>query len=188
MTIKTDRGRLVIEFEMRGKRVFRRLPAVATEKDAIEIEERMRREIFEARDLRLDRDPPPAPRRGSDQRWAAVAGLLLSAGPVRPAPGIYFLCKEGRLMYIGRSKNVAGRLAGHVGKEFDRICMIDAPGGDLKRTEEFLIRMLRPPLNRNGTGRKIPRGNRKVSYSGGTMDGAAMRLDAPGCTVLHYEK
>lgn len=48
MAVRKDaRGRWTVEFQASGKRVFRRLPAIATKEDAKQLESRLRREIFE---------------------------------------------------------------------------------------------------------------------------------------------
>lgn len=44
-------GRWVVEFQQRGIRVHRRLPALATKADALALESRLRREIFQQTDL-----------------------------------------------------------------------------------------------------------------------------------------
>jgi integrase len=51
MPVRTEAGRFVVEFQLRGVRVHRRCNAGATRAEAEEIEHRLRREIYEQRDL-----------------------------------------------------------------------------------------------------------------------------------------
>lgn len=152
MAIKAEsNGRFTVEFQLRGRRVHRRLPWGATRDDAEEIERRLRRESFES--LELNRLPGlvyAKPELTSRDQWQVIANLLLSATRVGPRSGVYFLCLEGRLVYIGKSRNVAARLAGHRGKGYDRAAMIDVGPAELAPVEAHLIAMLRPPLNVNG--------------------------------------
>ena len=47
MAVRKLRGRYAVEFELRGHRVFRRLPTGATKEQATELEARLRREIID---------------------------------------------------------------------------------------------------------------------------------------------
>ena len=159
MTVRYDRGRPVVEFMFRGRRVFRRLPGFVTPEQAADLEAKIRKEIFEANDMRDE--PPPAEEvellRRKEDSWQRAASLMLSAGPVTAGPGIYFLCKSGNLVYVGKSRNVILRLSGHFQKDFDSVYMVPVAEDELRATEAFLIRLLRPPLNSHLTGRKRSR-------------------------------
>jgi len=62
--------------------------------------------------------------------------------------GIYFLCRDGALLYVGQSINVAYRVAEHSRRyEFDAVFFLPWPRDDLDRLEAALIRTLRPPIN-----------------------------------------
>lgn len=65
--------------------------------------------------------------------------------------GVYFLCTEREVVYIGRSVNVFARIAAHehTGK-FDRVFFQPVPKDQLDETEGRLIREFRPPLNIHG--------------------------------------
>lgn len=68
--------------------------------------------------------------------------------------GIYFLCKDDDLIYIGQSNNVHGRVSQHRReKSFTKAFYLEWPADDLDRIEGALIRELRPRLN----GRNAPR-------------------------------
>lgn len=47
MAVRQSRGRYVVEFQQRGSRVFRRLPAGCTRAQAVELETKLRREAFD---------------------------------------------------------------------------------------------------------------------------------------------
>jgi hypothetical protein len=65
--------------------------------------------------------------------------------------GIYFLCRDGALLYVGQSVNAASRVAEHYKRyELDTVFFLPWPGDDLNRLEAALIRALRPPLNGKG--------------------------------------
>lgn len=62
--------------------------------------------------------------------------------------GIYFLCSENEVVYVGQGVNVAVRIAAHLGaKVFDRAYALPVPGVELDAVEQAFIRALRPRLN-----------------------------------------
>jgi hypothetical protein len=66
--------------------------------------------------------------------------------------GIYFLCLDDKIQYIGQSVNILGRVVTHSieqKKLFNRVYYIKCPVNQLTRVEESLIRFLKPPLNGN---------------------------------------
>ena len=70
--------------------------------------------------------------------------------------GIYFLCRDGCLLYVGQSINVAARVTEHYRRyEFDSVLFLPWPGDDLNRIEAALIRELRPPLNGKSANGKM---------------------------------
>lgn len=150
MGVQIDRGRHVVQFEFRGKRVHRRCPAIATREEAQALELRLRRAMFASMDLGAPAEHAhELADHGAGAQWLTIANMLLAASSVQPRPGVYFLCQAGRLVYVGQSRNVARRLAGHHEKGYDRAVMIELPIAELTATEAYLIKMLRPPLNRS---------------------------------------
>lgn len=146
--IREQDGRYSIEFQTCGERVFRRLPKAATMADAEALETKLRREIF--KDIRLDDDGVVAANAAEDKEhkeWRRVVSMLLHATGVQPATGVYFLCKEGSIVYVGCSTNVAHRLHGHRDKDYDHVMMLRCESHQLAMTERFLIAMLCPPMN-----------------------------------------
>jgi hypothetical protein len=80
--------------------------------------------------------------------------------------GVYFLCRNGELLYVGQSVDTIGRVSTHassihLGKhQFDTVLFLPWPQHDLDRVEGALIRTLRPPLNgKQGDARMIAPGN-----------------------------
>ncbi len=69
---------------------------------------------------------------------------------LRTPPGIYFLCKDGKIVYIGQTANVARRITDHlsqIDKEFDTVFYISCPLIKLRELESALLRYYKPPLN-----------------------------------------
>jgi len=70
--------------------------------------------------------------------------------PFRVYTGVYFLYREGELIYIGVSCNIAVRLWQHrvSSKVWDEVKFIEEP--DYKKAieiEDYMISAFRPPLN-----------------------------------------
>lgn len=66
-------------------------------------------------------------------------------------PAIYFLCKEGKIKYIGQAANVSARVITHISeglKDFDNVFFITCPINRLTELESSLIRYYRPELNK----------------------------------------
>ena len=75
-------------------------------------------------------------------------------------PGVYFLCDETKVLYVGQSVNVQSRVMTHVRdgrKQFDhtRIFYFPVPESELRQIEAELIRMLRPKYNHNARGQLV---------------------------------
>lgn len=67
--------------------------------------------------------------------------------------GIYYLFKDGEIVYIGVSKDIRKRIKDHVRNEtnFDGICPVylsDLSMTDIKIAERYLIKKLNPKYNR----------------------------------------
>jgi len=72
--------------------------------------------------------------------------------------GIYFLCLEDSVVYVGQSEKILQRAITHLnGKEFDRILYIPIPddGQDLMSIEGAFIRTLKPKYNHDKNGKLI---------------------------------
>lgn len=69
---------------------------------------------------------------------------------LKTPPGIYFLCKDKQLVYIGKSIDVLHRIMNHIKqkkKDFDTVFYIAWPETDLDRIETALIRFYNPIYN-----------------------------------------
>lgn len=67
-----------------------------------------------------------------------------------PNPGVYFLCKDGVVVYVGQSVNPTSRVTTHWRegtKDFDSAYAMDCPQPMLDSTEAAFIAVLRPELN-----------------------------------------
>jgi len=80
----------------------------------------------------------------------------LPKGIITTPPGVYFLCKNGEIVYIGQAINVAARITTHITeglKDFDQIYYISCQRHRLNDLEMALIRMYKPKYNKVGTGK-----------------------------------
>jgi hypothetical protein len=74
-------------------------------------------------------------------------------------PGIYFLCKQKKIRYIGQTVNVASRIITHMSeglKDFDSVFFITCPRNSLSDLEISLIKYLKPELNKVYKKSKTP--------------------------------
>ena len=65
--------------------------------------------------------------------------------------GVYFLYREGVVVYVGQAVNVRRRVADHIGegvKDFDAVSFIPFAPDKLLAAEARYIRRLRPALNK----------------------------------------
>lgn len=66
----------------------------------------------------------------------------------RPS-GVYFLINDGRVVYVGQTREIMLRLYTHrKQKDFDKVYMIEVPNQELDTVERKLIKVLDPPLNK----------------------------------------
>jgi excinuclease UvrABC nuclease subunit len=68
--------------------------------------------------------------------------------PLPDVPGIYFLCKRARIVYVGKATDIAKRVATHEIKDFDSVLIMRVPEDLLTKVECYWIDKLRPPFNR----------------------------------------
>jgi len=65
-------------------------------------------------------------------------------------PGIYFLCKENSIQYVGQASNISKRILTHISdgiKDFTDVYFITCTLNRLTELESALIRVFNPPLN-----------------------------------------
>ena len=102
----------------------------------------------------LPKPPPPPPKpemfgppRPNPYQLLNEEQILAQAAPYG-APGIYFLIRDGRIVYIGQSINVHARVAQHRAKKrFDRWHWVPVSKRRLDIMEQHYIRHFRPELN-----------------------------------------
>lgn len=80
--------------------------------------------------------------------------VLASASQFSFIVGVYFLIKDGEVIYVGQSINVQERLSKHVmqGKVFDQYTIVECDVDELDLIESYYIHLFRPRQNgyRNG--------------------------------------
>lgn len=66
---------------------------------------------------------------------------------------VYFLCKSGEVVYVGKAANLLQRLGDHQenGKDFDSVWYLYVPPESLRVVESHWIAKLSPTLNQMGT-------------------------------------
>lgn len=70
--------------------------------------------------------------------------------------GIYFLVKDGRIVYVGQAQDVDVRIAQHrKTKDFDEFTYIQAMGDQLDLLESIYIHHFRPELNARRGGKIV---------------------------------
>lgn len=73
-----------------------------------------------------------------------------------PISGVYFLCSNEKVVYIGQSVNVANRVGTHFGfKTFDAVLFLRVPKSDLNYVEGAFIRALQPKYNWTKDGKNL---------------------------------
>jgi hypothetical protein len=92
-------------------------------------------------------ESPPAPTSLRGMAGKLIPISIKSAETVG-CPGVYFLCHEGQVVYVGQSVNVFSRVGAHLGeKSFDSAFFVRVPRSDLDYVEGALIRSLSPKYN-----------------------------------------
>jgi hypothetical protein len=75
---------------------------------------------------------------------------------------IYFLCREGKVVYVGQSENVHSRLVEHIKtKHFDNVFYLRVPANKMNKVEHALISYLKPEYNKTS----IKQTNKSISLA-----------------------
>lgn len=77
------------------------------------------------------------------------AEIVLAALAWEQASGVYFLIRQGRIVYVGQAVNVYVRISQHTEKRFDSYAYLPCPVDMLDKVESLYIHLLRPELNGN---------------------------------------
>lgn len=82
----------------------------------------------------------------TDEQIVSLAGPVTDAWRVA---GIYFLVNDGRIVYVGQSKNIGRRIEDHgeAGKIFSGVTWFQAPPFFLDDIEAYYIDRIGPELN-----------------------------------------
>lgn len=96
--------------------------------------------------LRLKHTPVPAS--VEDEPPSVIKDIAtLVQVPAGYPPGVYFLCQDKDIVYVGQSINLGARLAQHVqDKVFDKVYFL--PTEDYDQVEADYIKMLKPKYNK----------------------------------------
>jgi hypothetical protein len=87
---------------------------------------------------------------------ASLIPISLQSAESVPLSGVYFLCHEAKVVYVGQSGNVFQRVGCHLGvKTFDSVWFMRVPVSDLDFVEGELIRTLSPKYNITKGGRLV---------------------------------
>lgn len=135
-------------------RVYFRYPG----QDAIAIKATLDTPEFEAEYLSLMRRAEAArteeisPRAARRMRDWSGRRLADNIKGIMADSGVYLLIREGRVVYVGTSKNCAARIAEHRinGRAYDKAFYIYAEESERVELERALIRSLRPEQNKAG--------------------------------------
>jgi hypothetical protein len=83
---------------------------------------------------------------------ADIPGLVKYDGP---DPCVYFLCRDGEVVYVGQTLNIGARVRAHRrgDKRFDTVYVLRCAASEMRRMELEFIRQMKPEYNAQGTGR-----------------------------------
>lgn len=90
---------------------------------------------------------------------SAVRNLYRIDTSIFTGSGIYFLCKDGVIKYIGKSVCVSSRVGAHLSegsKDFSEIFYIPAPTTEIDDLEKAFIHYFLPEYNAGSRGRLTP--------------------------------
>jgi hypothetical protein len=84
-----------------------------------------------------------------------------------PKMGVYLLMLDDRVVYVGTSLNMSGRVADHRqnGRPFDRVFYIGTSLTERHALEKILIRAIQPAQNRAGTDREPQKATRVIKVA-----------------------
>lgn len=82
------------------------------------------------------------------RRLATKAGIIAAAKTIPFQPCIYFLVKDGEIVYIGQSISLIQRIGDHLwAKDFDSVAYMPCEQGHLDYVESLYIHAFQPALN-----------------------------------------
>lgn len=88
------------------------------------------------------------PEFGWDHGLVSEIEVVRRSVPYVTATGVYFLIRDKRIVYVGKSTDVYNRLRQHTAdKEFDRVAVLRCPPSILDALEAIYIQLFKPELN-----------------------------------------
>lgn len=88
---------------------------------------------------------------GSSPKELSYIEDLMEMNEMNYPPCVYFLCREGKVVYVGQSIQLGYRITTHNrDKEFDQVYYIAVPEKDLFGVESTFIHILKPEYNNYG--------------------------------------
>jgi hypothetical protein len=99
-----------------------------------------------------------APNLALPKQLRRFGSALVTQQVRRERHGVYFLCLKGKVVYVGKSRNVVVRIHAHLDdrrKRFDSAYYILLPSCQTDEAERTFISHFKPVLNGKGTG--VPR-------------------------------
>lgn len=86
--------------------------------------------------------------------------VQMSSLPPPGTSGVYFLYRDGVVVYVGQGRNIRARIGAHISeclKFFDAVSFIACPLGELLSRERSFIRRLAPEYNQCNVARAAKR-------------------------------
>lgn len=81
------------------------------------------------------------------KKIASPDQIINSAVPVDAFAGVYFLIRQGKIVYVGQSRNVFSRVLQHPQRQAERWAFIPCDPEELDLVESLYIHMIRPEGN-----------------------------------------
>jgi hypothetical protein len=106
-------------------------------------------------------------------------------------PAVYFLYKNGELVYIGQSKNPINRTKSHNLSGWDEVVALPTPIEKMEEIESMMINALQPPWNRVGVdpqNRRKRNSDMRVKCTNEVSDAADLAAHRLGMTTAEYTR
>lgn len=84
----------------------------------------------------------------TNRKMVSPEKILDAAVPMDSFPGVYFLIRQGEIVYVGQSRNVFYRVPQHTSRKVDRWAFVPCEPEDLNVVESLYIHLIRPEDNR----------------------------------------
>lgn len=126
------------------------------------------------------------------EHFLTIDGAIkVGAQECSDVPAVYFLYKNGELVYIGQSINPIRRTKSHNLSGWDQVVALPTPTDKLREIEDMMINALQPPWNRVGVdyhNRRRRNSDMRVKCSNEVADAADLAADRLGMTTAEYTR